>query len=255
MAHPRRLSHPPIQEATIDFHLAGATSVDADTLAHIAESIAQSDWRTSKLNQFRAALGLSATEASGGGFSLKELTRSFEGYMIQDPSGEVVIQIRPDRVTASHVKKYTTWEELVAVGITSLQKHVEFSRASKIDRIGARYINRLSLPSPDFYAFQEILSNPPKPLDGAKGGILTDFTLDEVIRRLGTGWDAKVRIGTVVPLPGETQNGLLVDVDVFKTVDMEPVIAQDDSILIEARRLKNDLFFGALTEEALEVYQ
>lgn len=255
MAHPRRLSHPPIQEATVDFHLTGATSVDAGTLARIAESIAQSDWRTSKLNQFRAALGLSATEAPGGGFSLQELTRSFEGYVVQDPSGEVVIQIRPDRVTASHVKKYTTWEELVAIGISSLQKHVEFSRASKIDRIGTRYINRLSLPSPGFYAFQEILSNPPKLPDGAQDGFLSDFTLDQVVRRLGSGWDAKVRIGTVIPLPGETQNGLLVDVDVFKAVDMGPIIAQDDSVLIEARRLKNDLFFGALTEEALEVYQ
>jgi uncharacterized protein (TIGR04255 family) len=252
MTQPRRLSHPPIQEAIVDFHLSAPTKPDADALAQIAELIAKPGWSTKMLNRFHAAVGIDP--ANTAEMSLKT-AGSLEGYVVQDPEGRVIVQVRRDRVTVSHTKAYTRWEDLIADGIESLRRHVEVSRAPKLKRIGSRYINRIKLPSDDFTAFGELLEGVPTKIGNFQSGTMTDFVLDEVVKGITDGWFAKIKIGTALPLPGEKGNCLIVDVDVVKDVDMSPDLEVGDENLVAARQLKNDIFFGAVTERALEAYR
>jgi uncharacterized protein (TIGR04255 family) len=71
---------------------------------------------------------------------------------------------------------------------------------------------------------------------------------------LGDAAFANYTVGTVAPNAGETNKALLVDIDVFKDCELPPDLPTLLDQLREFREIKNDLFFGTVTEKALESY-
>lgn len=255
MTQARRLRHPPIQEAVIDFHLAGATKVGRDALEEVAKAMTAEGWRSSVLNRFEAAIGPFNADLQVSDVGLKNLSAAFDGYMVQDAKGEVIYQLRAERVTVSHVRKYTQWEDLVSDATRCLEMYVKLSKASTIHRMGTRYINRIQMPEMGFDAFGEFLEVAPRRLGDLQSGIVKDFLVQQVVKEIQGEWNANISIGTAAPIVGETANSIVIDVDVYKTCD----IVADSKTLIRdlsaAREIKNQVFFGLITDRALEAYE
>lgn len=252
MATARQLSKPPIQEAVIDFQLAGA-QIEREGLEQIILDLNRSDWTRKAISSFEATFGPTNAEQVNE-FGLTESKSSFEGFALQDPDDRIFFQFRPDRVTVSHVKEYVSWDDLVAEAEQALTAYISIAKPTAIIRIAARYINRLRLPSNGFSSFEEILTRPPAaPIEGAFGKV-TDFMHRDVIRNIEGGLIATVTIATVLPSPGEQARALLIDADVFKTCQTNPSFADVAEDLNRIREVKNRLFFGSILDSALEPY-
>ena len=118
-------------------------------------------------------------------------------------------------------------------------------------RIAVRYINRLALPLP--CDFDEYLTAGPKIPQALPQHVLEFFSRtscprDPDIAIVTQGSDGTRRDGNRLDL--------LLDIDVFHLIEMPAV---DESalfgVLNRLREIKNEVFFGSLTERCLESYK
>jgi uncharacterized protein (TIGR04255 family) len=127
-------------------------------------------------------------------------------------------------------------------------------RAEGISRISVRFINRLQLPGPTL-DFDDYLCAGPKLPEGQSS--LSAFTTSVVIP------DATTQTTSILRQVFEPNSAappdkieVIVDIDVVRESQLE---AEDDAGLREAlrdmRTVKNRLFFGSLTEKAVELFK
>jgi uncharacterized protein (TIGR04255 family) len=256
MARVRKLVEPPIQEAVLDFRLSGSKA-SREELEKLAAELMPPDGQRRPINSFKAKL----VPGEGNQLDIKSASSTFDGFALHDSRDRVVVQVYPHRVTVSHVGDYISWEELLSDATRVLQAHLKVTGARKVVRVAARYINRLALPGPEFRDWAQILSRPPVRPNDEEGSSafqsawVSDFVYKEVVRGLPSGFAAIVTTATAESSDQGPTNDLIVDVDVYKQCELLPdpdLIAQSVS---EIRALKNQLFFGALTESFLESYK
>lgn len=254
MAGARHLSNPPIQEALIDFQFAGA-HLDRSRLQRLATELSHEGWQTAELNLLDVTIGPDEDDV-GGTVGLQSSKTVFDGFAIHDSERHHFIQLRGARITVSTVNRYTRWEDLEDESSRVFEPYVAELEDATLNRIAARFINRIPLPEKGFTDYKSILERPPLPLVavGLEGAQITDFLRRHVLNGLDGGYTATLTIGTVLPLPGQQVNALLVDIDVFKTCHIAPSFSAVSIELGKIRTIKNALFFGSVQESALEPY-
>lgn len=250
MAQVRPLSKPPIQEALIDLVLSG-DAVSKDRLQELSTKVLPGGWQEGQIDSVEAEFN----SGSSGEMLLLTRPKQFEGFTQRSPDEHRVFQIRPNRLTASHVRSYDSWERLEADAALLLEGFTAQFGPRRIVRMAARFINRIRLPDCDGRGLAALLTRPPLPPEGVETVDLSDFLSQQVLRGLPSGLTANVGIGTSGPLAGEDFTSLVVDVDVFKDCDEDATFQAVDGQLAEIRGVKNALFFGSLQEKALEPYQ
>jgi len=251
MARVRPLVSPPIQEALIDLVLSG-NHPSRDELQGLSSRLLRDGWQSAQIDTYQAEFNSGGTS---GEMLLKAKPRQFEGFSLASPDGQRVFQLRSGRVTASHIRSYDRWEHLEDDVLTLLAAYVEAFGPRKVVRMAARFINRLQLPDSPGRELSKILTRPPQPPIDVEPEELSDFLSQQVLRGLPGGLTANVGIGTSSSPEGEATDSLVLDVDVFKICDED---ATPDAIrgqLKQIRETKNALFFGSLSEEALEPYR
>lgn len=247
MAQVRHLRNPPIQEAVIDIKTDVALC-DQMLLDKIAESLKAPGWRKKTLTTHEAKFSLDGDESGA------TLRADFAGYVLEEPNGAVIIQVRKDGVTVSHVRQYAEWDDLEADAEKAFNTFLSFVHPKKLTRVAARYINRIPFPSQDFDDFGQLMMIHPQVPDSLSGAKITDFLHQQVIKEIEGGFTANLTIATIKPLPGENVSSLLVDVDVFKECTIEASFDVAKLYLRQIRDRKNDIFFGIVTEQALEKF-
>lgn len=254
MAKPEHLANPPIQEAVIDF-VFGGCSADEATLKALALALGDSGWVLEGISETKIAARFDAVKQTAD--LIREASTGIIGYAIRTENRSVVIQIREDRLTISHTKSYSDWDRLAADATRAFIAFCDRLRPLHIARIATRFINRLSIERKDPPEFLRYLTNPPRVVEeeGLVGAYITDFARRQVIRGIQGGYSALLNVATVSPDPGESQIPLLVDVDVMKTgefpIDQEGLERE----LHTLRMVKNAIFFGSVTPEALGPYR
>lgn len=252
MARIRFLAHPPINEAVIDVQFS-ASSVGRTTLDTLAESYTKAGWEKLPLTTYEAKFGTSAEEPTAP-IGLQSSTSQFAGFLIRQATTGRHLQFRSDRLAVSQSGNYTKWESLeddMGRAFTDVRAVIS---PNQITRVAARYINRLPLPSNDFQEFAEMLTEPPLPPSVFSGSVVTDFSVQRIIKNIDDEFTAILNILTVQPLQGESVNAVAIDIDVFTDRPLDPTFVAVKAKLARIRAIKNELFFGSLTEKALEKY-
>src|SRR3546814_16193513 len=101
--------------------------------------------------------------------------------------------------------------------------------------------------------FVDLLTIPPQLLPELADARVTDFVRRHVIQGLELDFSATLTVATVTPLPQETSNALLIDIDVSTQVDFPPVFSELIQYLNVIRSIKNSVFFGSVTEDRKSV--
>lgn len=165
-----------------------------------------------------------------------------------------VLQVRTHGFTLSRMEPYETWDRLLSEARRLWDFYRQGLDVEAVLRVASRFINNLKLPMKAGQPFQDYLTRPPDVPDGLPQGVLSfmqrvvllDPELDlraNVIQLLQEG----PRVADHVPV--------ILDIDVYKDVDLQPDTEDLWTLLAKLRTFKNAIFFASLTEKAVELFE
>ena len=245
MAEARHLEKAPITEALVDIRVKLPPTIDLSTLDSIHALFAKEYPEKRERIKMEGEFDFKAKE-----FSRK--TSVVDGYLCFSADKKQAVQIRLDGFTFSRLKPYESWGSLRKEAFRLWQLYVQYASPELITRVALRYINRLEVPLP-IRDFSEYLTAPPTVPQNLPQEWISFLTrnviLDQSLDAVAIITQSLDPIGTAQVAP------ILLDIDVFKegqfAVDGIEAWRTTDNL----REFKNRIFFGSVTEKALEAYQ
>lgn len=248
MARPRRLSKAPITEAVFDFRVTLPADFATETLSGVYGQLNDRYPIKEEMRSFEAIFEVKAGKA------MTPLTHSdssaFAGFLFKSADGRNIAQFRRDGFTFNRLAPYTNWDELEPEALRLWSVYLASAKPDVVDRVALRYINRLRLP-PQGNLETYLLVTPPS-IPGAPA-VLNSFLNRQSRHDPVSGYMGNIVQNLEANLGGD--NTLLtVDIDVYKAGGLGMHAADLRRVLGDLRRLKNDIFFGMVTDTALEPY-
>jgi uncharacterized protein (TIGR04255 family) len=242
------LKKAPITEAIIDFRvrLPGGFEIERFKEAHPQF---QKEYPHAAEGQ---AIRGELKKAHGQPASCCEKDLGIRGYGFHSADKKNIIQFRRDGFTFNRLRPYTSWNEIFPEALRFWSLYVQIAAPEEITRIAVRYINRLSLPSPQLNFADYLLAPPPLPqgVPQSVNGFITRVGLHDPQTMIG----ATVIQALETPLD-EQYVPLILDIDVFQ----QNLADSDPAKILERfgdlRAMKNRIFFGSLTEKAIRLFQ
>lgn len=246
------LARPPIKEAVIQF-VFDDVAFGRGILSSIASQYVAEGWKQQKAEKIDAVIDASSLDVEGQSAEIvMSSERSFMGYVMISADDNDRVQLRPSVVAVSKTE-YTEWDDLVSLARRAFQSYAILAGpAARVKQISTRFINRIS-PIRGVDSFDEILKRPPKSTDGLEEAHVADFMRRHVIQGIRGGFKANLTVGTVVWEPSDIEPGrpLVIDIDAYIDCDLPANFDQFTENLGRLREIKNELFFGSLTEQVL----
>jgi uncharacterized protein (TIGR04255 family) len=178
----------------------------------------------------------------------------WSGLVLKSGDGLQIAQFKRDGFTFSRLQPYEDWERLKAEALRLWRIHAALSKPMEIQRIGLRFINRIDLPLNEtrFEDYIQPHPSPPRGLDLPFVGFLHAETLAV------PGHPYAINLVRTIQSPQpplSNQFALIIDTDVST---IQPIEHQEDWFdkgLDEMRWLKNKVFFGSMTEKAIQKFK
>lgn len=247
MSHPH-LNQAPIVEGLIDFRVKQRSEFSLEDLARLKDELKATYPVVKDLHSIEAGIQFAQGKSTEQSFQSTQI-----GYRLERKDPSFVVLLQQTGLTVSRLKPYQDWNNLIAEAKPIWEKYLSISRPSAIIRVATRFINRLELPI-DKLDFDEYLSTLP-PIPKNLPNELSGFLVRTLIPDPNTG--AEIAIAQALESPNmQTRTvTVLIDIDVFKTMEMEP--ASDDvwKLLNNLRDLKNRAFFGSITPKTVELFK
>jgi uncharacterized protein (TIGR04255 family) len=257
------LSNAAITEAVIEFRapavsLFGEATVKSRLKNELPDYPKQSPMRTATIQvnvQMGAGSG-SPTQSPPGdvhGHGPEPVSASvpksqWDGIRAKSEDEHRVASFKPTAFAFSMLHPYSHWDDFSAEAMRLWTVHNGLARVEKIQRIGVRYINQITIPQVSFEVSDYFVNVPPDP----KGIALSTSTFLYQDTFIIPGQPYSINcIRTIRPPtpPKESWGKLVLDMDVFTTVPVP--LSEMHSRLAEMRWLKNKLFFGIVTDKTL----
>jgi len=175
----------------------------------------------------------------------------WRGLRLQSADGRYIAQFNRDGFVFSRLQPYESWDQFKDEAVRLWNMHAELAKSIEVQRLGVRFINRITLPVGEV-RLEDYLRVPPQPPGELDLQIMSFFHQDSL---LVAGHPYAINIvKTVQPPHGSGSDGgaLILDIDVFTTKPFEHRPADIEKHLAEMRWLKNKVFYSSLTKEALE---
>lgn len=249
MAKQRHLSRAPINEALIDIHVA-----PRDGLKHadLTASIGEPDFGYYVKGSI--AQGFFNVELPTNGRTPQTRAQAeLVGVRLHSLDERYVAQFRTTGFTLSRLPPYEEWERLVEETRRVWAIYVARLAPRRVIRVATRFINNLRLPmrpGDSYQTYLQKLADVPEEAPQAMASFLQRFQLVD----METG--ARVNLTLAVDeTPESPPVPVILDIDAFMLIDLDPADAQVWTILERLRQLKNRTFFSTITERAAELYQ
>ncbi|HWH82283.1 MAG TPA: TIGR04255 family protein [Burkholderiaceae bacterium] len=245
MATKRHLNNAPIREALIDIRCQPAASLDA--VSQFAGRLVKPGYQIADLWEATMEMKLEQGQPPPA----PSHTASLIGKRIDFADRRNVVQLKTTGCTYSRLAPYETWEAMTDHAFEVWGDFVKAVPFEAVERIAVRYINSIQLPLPilDFATYLNCPPVIPQGLPQEVGGFVSRISFSR------EGDVATVTQMIESGTPGGDFLNILVDIEVATTCSHRA--ADADSIRTTAKRLrefKNDVFFGFLTDSALERY-
>lgn len=174
------------------------------------------------------------------------------GFRATSEDEHRVVQFKLSGFTFSRLAPYTTWEEVRDEARELWDQYAGAVEVDEVVRVALRYVNHIRLVQPvqDIETFFHMLPEVP---DGLPQ-MLTNFLARVTIFEPETQFSAHVTHALVDDIDPD-RIGVILDIDAFREGVFS--VEQDDiwKILADLREFKNGIFFGALTERAVEMFE
>lgn len=244
MTHPI-LSKAPIVEALVDLSVKSAAGISHADLTEVKDAFKERYPTAKELRSFMADVQVNADRGSS-----HSVTTEVVGYRLEKNDQPFVVLLRRNGLTVSRLKPYTTWEDLIAEARYVWSRYLEVCKPEAVSKVATRFINNLELPAIGL-DFDDYLAAPPR-IPKNLPEVLKEFLV-----RLVVPDESGAEIAILQSLQGTdlgTQTvHVILDIDVYKVVQMDPRSEDPWQLLDIMRRLKNSTFFGAITPRTLEL--
>jgi uncharacterized protein (TIGR04255 family) len=245
----RHLSKAPITEAVIDFQVEPRDGIG---FADVEKAFAKPEFGYYVKNPISEGTFAFSIAADGQPLPAST-TSSIVGLRLHSEDEKYVLQVRSGGFTLSRLAPYENWETLIQETKRLWSLYVARLTPVMITRIATRYINNLRLPLHPGESFQLYINKLVDVPNGAPQSVdafLQQFQLSDS----STG----AHVILTLSLKGLEPDGrvpVILDIDAFKLSNTTPGDTATWEDLISLRKLKNDCFFGTLTDKAKELYK
>lgn len=179
--------------------------------------------------------------------------KGWRGLHFKSADEQYIVQFNRDSFVFSRLAPYQSWEQLSREALRLWQIHLEVARPSQAQRIGVRFINRIEMAS-DEVRYEDYIQPAPEPPKGMDMPF-HNFVHHDVLAVPDHPYAINV-IRTIQHPPDANQGlAVILDIDAFTTAPMELTADLLGKCLPELRWLKNKVFFGSITQKALETFQ
>ena len=172
------------------------------------------------------------------------------GVRFRSSDGKHIVQFKRDGFVFSRLEPYETWEQLFGESQRLWPIYKELAQPTDVQRVGLRYINRIKIPHGElhFEDFIQPAPSAPRELDLPFNGFMHYDTLAVPDHPYA------INVIRTIQRPSGDADALILDIDVFTTQEDSLDDALIGRRLLEMRWLKNKVFFGSITEKALEMF-
>jgi len=247
MASIRHLSNAPITEALIDFRARLSPGSRVEDLGTVSELTAAYPTREDAW-LIEGSFAFSPTSAQAVASSAQRPN----GYLFRSADGKQIAQFRLDGFTFNRLAPYTSWDEVEPEALRLWEIYRSVARPASLYRIAVRTINHIALPG-TATELDDLLTCAPR-IPPEVPQLMAGF-LSRVVVPLPM---ANTHVGIVQAMqlpPAAPPNTILLDLDVFRTEELDPSAEALRPIFTEFRTFKNRAFFGSLTEEAVRLFE
>jgi uncharacterized protein (TIGR04255 family) len=245
MARIRHLNRAPIAEAVIELRVRTATPVEPERLADLA-----AHWKPTFPDEQKVQ-AVAATFGIQDGKPLANAQQAHLGFMLKTADQHDVVQFRRDAFAFSQLQPYTSWEEILPRATELWTSYRDVIKPDRLIRLGVRYINRLRLALP--VDLSHHLTSPPSAPE-VLASTIRSYLTRTVLQASESGNSITITQASE-PSTDPDHIVVLLDVDAFRDVDMNPTDEAVMAILQALRNLKNQAFFGSITERTAEMYE
>jgi uncharacterized protein (TIGR04255 family) len=245
VAEHRQLTHPPLREAVIDLRLA------EELPASVVDEIGRErlpDFEP-PIQMWRSQISFPVGPPGLPPPLLPPNANEPFGWRFHRSDGARVIQLRRDGVTFGVTQGYTTWAEAKGFARGVVERYCGWAGNASVARIAVRYINVLAVPVGE--DFDLYLTAGPRVPPGVPN-ILSAF-LHRVVIPFSQDRASAIVTQALEQL-GDATVSVVLDIDVWTESRLQMDALEIWTTLDVLRDIKNRIFFGSVTERALEPY-
>lgn len=248
MAQRKHLKNAPVTEALVDLRATPTADLTkADVSKRLKEALSEKYPKNKESRAFQAQL-----EIRHGQLPVPTASdQGLHGYFFESPEGRDIAQFRVDGFTYNRLKPYTDGDAVIDEALRLWSLYDEVAKPLTVSRVALRYINTIKLSDP-LDTLSRYLTLVPTAPEGSPGAIVSFLSRVETLDA-----DSGFRVITTQALrpgmPAESINVVL-DIDAFCLRDLGVTPDELRLILRELRKLKNAVFFGSITEKAVEIF-
>jgi uncharacterized protein (TIGR04255 family) len=244
------LAHAPIVEAVIEIKARSQVAWEQNAISESLKPKLPGYPQVISQNEFQQEVKFAPGQAP----EARQHDLGWKGLRFESSDGRHIAQFNRDGFVFSRLYPYETWERLWDEASRLWKLHVDLAKPAEAHRIGLRFVNRIPLP-PQEMRFEEYIhphAQPPYGLDLPFHGFFHHDTL-----AVPESPYAVNVVRTIQPSQDPAAGGpaVILDIDVFTTQPFELQPGLLESRLPEMRWLKNKVFFGSVTQKALDSFR
>ena len=248
MASQRHLPHAPITEALIDIQVTPREGLRFAGLKNAIEAADSGYYVKSPISE-----GTFAFTLAPEGKPQTAAESAQVGLRLHSTDEKYVAQCRLAGFTLSRLPPYENWTNLLEEARRFWTIYVERLAPTRVMRVATRFINNLQLPLKTGASFQTYLHKLVDVPDEAPQAVEAFFQRFHLVDSA-----SGARVVLTLALDGMPADGpapVILDVDAFTFINMNPTDGELWTTLERLRELKNRSFFGTITEPAAELYK
>lgn len=249
------LANPPIIEAIIEFRFKPAATSTLEQLSRFSKRYKAVYPKCAEV--FEQMVQFNVQPGSDVQTDAATSSRAI-GFRLENFKGDRVIVSSIDRLVISIKSPYPEWPTLKDHALEIYNDYCGLLSAQLLTRVGMRFINHLDIEVVEGFDFDHYLRTMPSlpVFEGIPNSLVsfnTEVTIPfekekcyATVRQSFGGQDSKKDSNSVV---------LIFDSDVYCEIDTPMTEEEIDNLLENMRDIKNRLFFGSLTDKAMEAYR
>ena len=180
------------------------------------------------------------------------VTNTWKGIRFQSPDGKTTIQFNRDGLNFSRLAPYQSWDQFFYEAMHSWRIYSEIARPDEIVRLGVRFINRIELPLGDG-SFEKYINPAPQSPQGIDLPFY-GFLYQEMLAVPGHPY--AINLTRTIQAPQDSKGfAVIIDIDVFTIQPGVITVGDIERSLEEMRWLKDKVFFGSVTDAAMEAFK
>ena len=249
MARQRYLRHAPITEALIDIQVLPR---DGLTFTGLQDSISAPEFGYYVKNPIsEGTFGFMLTSDGKQPQTIAQAAQT--GLRLHSHDEKYVVQCRLSGFTLSRLPPYDEWSNLIAEAKRVWAVYAERLLPKRVTRVATRFINNLQLLMDRGESYQKYLHKLVDVPDEAPQAVASFFQRFDLV---DVASDSHVILTLALENTlAEGRVPVILDVDAFRVTDLELSSPDLWNILERLRELKNQCFFGAITEATAELYE